>query len=221
MVNRGNATSFLRRTTGHIIGWCINCFEVFSFLCFHIMCSIFTYLYYSFQLFMCPIALKGGWFTEVKWDVTVLEPPNVGNSLNVLDKCTVCKGANLISMVWNFKGITCCNCLTRESINHCSVRSSCNFFPNAGIYFPSILSFVWFNLARSFERLIAAIFKNNKLVSHMFRHFDWVTTHRDIHPVKKKKACTTFAAQCPTSLSLLYSNCSESGLSLKWDLLSI
>lgn len=91
-------------------------------------------------------------------------PTNVGKSLNVLDKCTVCKEANLISMVWNFKGITCCNCLTRESINHCLVRSSCNFFPNAGIYFPSILFFFSFNLTRSFERLIAAIFKNNKLV---------------------------------------------------------
>lgn len=88
---------------------------------------------------------------------------NVGKSLNVLDKCRVCKGANLISMVWNFKGITCCNCSTRESINHCSVRSSCNFFPNAGIYFHSILFFFTFNLTRSFERLIAAIFKNNKL----------------------------------------------------------
>lgn len=92
------------------------------------------------------------------------------NCLNALDKCTVCEGANLISMVWNFKGITCCNCLTGESINHCSVRSSCNFVPNAGIYFPSILSFFSFNLVGSFERLIAAIFKNNKLVSHMFWH---------------------------------------------------
>lgn len=98
------------------------------------------------------------------------KPRRVGNSLNVLDKCTVCKGANLISMIWNFKGITCCNCLTRESINHCAVRSSCNFFPNAGIYFLTIFPFFWFNLARSFKRLIAAIFKNNKLLSHMFQH---------------------------------------------------
>ena len=98
---------------------------------------------------------------DAKW------PPNVAGSLNALDKCAVCKGANLICMVWNFKGISCCNCLTRESINHCSLRSSCNFFPNAGIYFPTILFFFSFNLARSFERLIATIFKNNKLVSHV------------------------------------------------------
>lgn len=104
---------------------------------------------------------KGGGVTDAKW------PPNVAGSLNALDKCTLCKGANLIFMVWNFKGISCCNCLTQGSINHCSVRSTCNFFPNVGIYFPSILFFFSFNLARSFERLIATIFKNNKLVSHV------------------------------------------------------
>lgn len=104
---------------------------------------------------------KGGGAADAK------RSPNVVGSLNALDKCAVCKGANLIFMVWNFKGIYRCNCLTRESINHCSVRSSCNFFPNAGIYFPSILFFFSFNLARSFERLIATIFKNNKLVSHV------------------------------------------------------
>lgn len=104
---------------------------------------------------------KSGEAADAKW------PPNVAGSLNALDKCAVCKGANLIFMVWNFKGIYRCNCLTQESINHCSVRSSCNFFPNAGIYFPSILFFFSFNLTRSFERLIATIFKNNKLVSHV------------------------------------------------------
>lgn len=109
-------------------------------------------------------------------------PPNVGGSLNALDKCAVCKGANLISMVWNFKGMSRCNCLTQESINHCSVRSSCNFFPNAGIYFPSILFFFSFNLARSFERLIATIFKNNKLVSHVAMRELRNTTELLTHP---------------------------------------
>lgn len=119
--------------------------------------------------------------------MTAEEHPNVGKSLNVLDKCTVCKGANLISMVWIFKGITCCNCLTRESINHCSVRSSCNFFPNAGIYFPSILFFFSFNLARSFESLIATIFKNNKLVSHVPT---WRLSNYT-YQTQSKKRCTT------------------------------
>lgn len=114
-------------------------------------------------------------------------PPNVGGSLNALDKCAVCKGANLISMVWNFKGISCCNCLTQESINHCSVRSSCNFFPNAGIYFPSILFFFSFNLAWSFERLITTIFKNNKLVSHVAMQELRNNTEPPTPPPSKKK----------------------------------
>lgn len=142
--------------------------ELYCFLGIWYSCIVRCFHYFVHPR-ICSITLKAEWFAKGR-GMTAEEPPNVGNSLNVLDKCTVCKGANLISMVWNFKGITCCNCLTRESINHCSVRSSCNFFPNAGIYFPSILSFFSFNLARSFERLIAAIFKNNKLVSHMFRH---------------------------------------------------
>lgn len=115
---------------------------------------------------MCSITLKAKWFSKGS-ETTAGKCPNLGRSLNVLDKCAVCKGANLISMVWIFKGITCCNCLTEESINHCSVRSSCNFFANVGIYFPSILFFFSFNLARSFKRLIAAVFKNNKLISHV------------------------------------------------------
>lgn len=114
---------------------------------------------------MCSITLKAKWFSKGS-ETTAGKCPNLGRSLNVLDKCAVCKGANLISMVWIFKGITCCNCLTEESINHCAVRSSCNFFANVGIYFPSILFFFSFNLARSFKRLIAAVFKNNKLISH-------------------------------------------------------
>lgn len=117
-------------------------------------------LFHSIRL--CPrksCTIYQGWSGD--------SPLDVGGSLNALDKRAVCKGANLISMVWNFKGISCCNCSTQESINHCSVRSSCNFFPNAGIYFPSILFFFSFNLTRSFERLIATIFKNNKLVSHV------------------------------------------------------
>lgn len=115
----------------------------------------------------CALSLlKAKWFSKGS-ETSAGKCPNAGRSLNVLDKCAVCKGANLISMVWIFKGITCCNCLTEESINHCSVRSSCNFFANVGIYFPSILFFFSFNLARSFKRLIAAVFKNNKLISHV------------------------------------------------------
>lgn len=115
---------------------------------------------------MCSITLEAKWFSKGS-ETLAGKCPDAGRSLNVLDKCAVCKGANLISMVWIFKGITCCNCLTEESINHFSVRSSCNFCANVGIYFPSILFFFSFNLARSFKRLIAAVFKNNKLISHV------------------------------------------------------
>lgn len=36
---------------------------------------------------------KGGGAADTMW------PPNVAGSLNALDKCAVCKGANLIFMV--------------------------------------------------------------------------------------------------------------------------
>lgn len=155
-----------------------NCFLKIAFLLFHInhappsifrACLLFHV--YALLCFLIPCALfSSNLFAKERRMWLQGKPHRVGNSLNVLDKCTVCKGANLISMIWNFKGITCCNCLTRESINHCAVRSSCNFFPNAGIYFLTIFPFFWFNLARSFKRLIAAIFKNNKLLSHMSQH---------------------------------------------------
>lgn len=129
---------------------------------------------------------------HVRNGVTVhgLAGANMANSLNVLDKFTVCKAANLISMAGNFKGITWCNCQTSESINHCSVRSSCNFFSNAGIYFPRLPSFHWFHLTRSFERLIAAIFKNNKLVSLMYQR-----------PKKKKRGLPNISTATQTKTS--------------------
>lgn len=138
----------------------------FWFFFFFAMYHLVGHLHNFFHFSMYSITLKAKWFSKGS-ETTAAKCPSAGRSLNVLDKCAVCKGANLISMVWIFKGITCCNCLTEESINHCSVRSSCNFFANVGIYFPSILFFFSFNLARSFKRLIAAVFKNNKLISHV------------------------------------------------------
>ena len=129
----------------------------------------------------------------------------MANSLNVLDKFTVCRAANLISMAGNFKGITWCNCQTSESINHCSVRSSCNFFSNAGIYFPRLPSFYWFHLARSFERLIAAIFKNNKLVSVMYLRKKKSRIAKHINDYTDQELSGNLPCSLPLSLLLFLS----------------